>query len=369
MAAALSLPILSLVPRAGHAEVGAVGVSVLRYKERGLIRVTQPIVWANARLAEVWEVQASAAVDIISGASPQLVSNVVGGRPVQTISGASVYDRRRTGDVKVARRIGEATLAASYLVSKEEDYRSKAFGLEGRMDFDQRNTTLAVGYGRARDRVGSSDNPLLDEPRDTHEYLVGVTRVLTPTSALQSTLTMTRGRGWYNDPYKSTFSSRPGGGFVLSADLRPDSRDTLAWLTRYRHHFAQARATLQADYRFYRDDWGIRAHTLEAAWHQRLDHRWALRPALRYHTQAAADFYSPVVAFPQPALQSSDQRLAAFGGLSPSLRVILRDHGGWSFEATGGYVYNARNLRPGGGSDAFETLRAWYAIVSVSRAF
>jgi hypothetical protein len=76
-----------------------------------------------------------------------------------------------------------------------------------------------------------------------------------------------------------------------------------------------------------------------------------------------------VVAFPQPALQSSDQRLAAFGGLSPSLRVILRDPSGWSFEATGGYVYNARNLRPGGGSEAFETLRAWYAIVSVSRAF
>ena len=368
MAAALALPILATPARAGAAEIGEVGVSVLRYKERGLIRVTQPIVWANARLAEVWEVQASAAVDIISGASPQLVSNV-SGRPVQTISGASVDDRRKTGDVKVARRIGEATLAASYLVSKEEDYRSKAFGLEGRMDFDQRNTTLAVGYGRARDRVGSSDNPLLDEPRNTHEYLVGVTRVLTPVSALQSTLTATRGRGWYNDPYKTTFSLRPGGGFLLSADLRPDSRETVAWLTRYRHHFPQARATLQADYRFYRDDWGIRAHTLEAAWHQRLDDRWALRPALRYHTQTAADFYSPVVAFPQPALQSSDQRLAAFGGLSPSLRVILREDSGWNFETTGGYVYNARSLRPGGGSAAFETLRAWYAIVSVSRAF
>ena len=333
------------------------------------MRVTEPIVWVHARFAEGWEVQASAAVDIVSGASPQLVSNV-SGRPVQTISGASVDDRRKTGDVKVARRIGETTLAASYLVSREEDYRSKALGLEARLDFDQRNTTLALGYGRARDRVGSSDNPALDEPRETDEYLAGVTRILTPVSAVQSTLTLTRGRGWFNDPYKSTFSVRPGGGFLVSADLRPAGRDTLAWLTRYRHHFPAAGGTLQADYRFYRDDWGIRAHTFEAAWHQRIDERWALRPALRYYTQSAADFYSPVVPFPQPALQSSDQRLAAFGGLSPSLRVILRGDAGWSVETTAGYLYNARGLRAGGrGSEAFETLRAWYGIVSVSHSF
>ena len=368
MSAALALPILTLPARAGAVETGEVGVSVLRYQERGLMRVTEPVVWGSVRFAEVWEVHASAAVDVVSGASPQLVSNV-SGKPVQTITGASVDDRRKTGDVKVARRFGEATLAVSYLESKEEDYKSRAVGLEGRLDLDQRNTTLTVGYGRSNDRVGSSDNPALDEPRDTHEYLAGITQVLTPTSAVQSTIVVTRGRGWYNDPYKSTFSLRPGGGFVVSADLRPDSRDTLAWLTRYRRHFPEAGGTLQADYRFYRDDWGIRAHTLEVAWHQRLDERWALRPALRYYTQSAADFYSPVVPFPQPPLQSSDQRLGAFGGLSPSLRVTLRSDAGWTFEGTAGYVYNARSLRPGGGSEAFETLRAWYGIVSVSHSF
>ena len=372
MTAALALPILSVPARAGAAEVGEVGevgVAVLRYQERGLMHVTEPIVWGRARVAEVWEVQASAAVDIVSGASPQLVSNL-GGRPVQTISGASIYDRRRTADAKVSRRFGEATLAASYLFSKEEDYRSRAFGLEGRMDFDQRNTTLALGYGRSRDRVGSSDNPALDEPRNTHEYLAGVTRVLDPLAVVQSTVTWTRGRGWYNDPYKATASIGADGRLLVSADLRPDARDTLAWLTRYRHHFPAAGGTLQADYRFYRDDWGIRAHTLEAAWHQRLNERWALRPALRYYTQSAADFYSPVIALPQPDVLSSDQRLAAFGGLSPSLRVIVRFEPGLAVEATAGYVYNARDLRlGGGGSEAFETLRAWYGIVAVTHSF
>ena len=368
MSAALALPILAIPVRAGAAEIGEVGVSVLRYQERGLIRVTEPIAWVHARIAEVWDVQASAAVDIVSGASPQLVSNV-GGRPLQTITGASVDDRRKTGDVKVARRFGEATLAASYLVSREEDYRSQALGLEARLDLDQRNTTLALGYGRSRDRIGSSDNPLLDEPRNTREFLAGITQVLTPISLVQGTVTLTRGQGWYNDPYKLTVSVVPGGGFLVSADRRPAERDTLAWLARYRHHFAGVAGTLQADYRFYRDDWGIRAHTLEVAWHRRLGERWTLRPALRYYTQSRADFYSPAVPSPPPALHSSDQRLAAFGGLSPSLRVGLALESGLSLEATAGYAYNSRGLRAGAGTDAFETLRAWYGIVSLSHSF
>ncbi len=98
--------------------------------------------------------------------------------------------------------------------------------------------------------------------------------------------------------------------------------------------------------------------------------RLSLRPALRYHTQQAADFYSPTVPRPQPAVLSSDQRLASFGGVSPSLRATLRLDNAITVEGTLGYVYNARNLRLGGsGSPAFETLRAYYGIIGVTRAF
>jgi hypothetical protein len=369
MKAALALPILAFPAKAGAAEVGEVGFTLLGYKERGLMKITEPVLWGRAQIAEVWEVQASAAVDIISGASPQLVTNV-SGRPVQTLTGASVVDHRRTGDVKVTRRFGDFALSASRAISKEEDYRSKAFGLEARLELNQRNTTLAAGFGKSNDRILSSDNPMLNEGRDTREYLIGLTQAVSPTAVVQSTLTWTRGTGWYNDPYKLTFTFFASGSPILAPDRRPDHRDTLAWLTRYRAHFPAARGTLQADYRFYRDDWGIRAHTLEVAWQQALGERWALRPALRYYTQGAADFYSPVVTLPQPAVLSSDQRLAAWGGLSPSLRATLRLENGVTIEATLGYVHNARTLRFGGsGSDAFETLRAYYGIFGVSRPF
>ncbi len=369
MRAALALPILVVPARAGAAEVGEVGFALFGYRERGLMKVTEPIVWAKARLAQDWDVQASAAVDIVSGASPQLVSNRTG-EPVQTITGASVDDRRKTWDAKVSRRIGEATFSASRLVSREDDYISHAFGLEARYDLDQRNTTLVAGYGRSGDRVRSSDDPALDEPRDTREYLAGVVQVLSPVAAVQSTVTATRGRGWFNDPYKVTLTFYSQGLPVVAADRRPSSRETVAWLTRYRRHFPAASGSLHADYRFYRDDWGIRGHTLELAWQQSLDERWSLRPALRYHTQSAADFYSPTVPRPQPEVHSSDQRLAAFGGLSPSLKAILRLEGGTTIEAMAGYLHNSRSLRAGGGgSPAFVTLRAYYGVVSIVHEF
>jgi hypothetical protein len=52
------------------------------------------------------------------------------------------------------------------------------------------------------------------------------------------------------------------------------------------------------------------------------------------------------------------------------MRVILRLDDKLTVEATLGYVHNARNLRFGSsGSEAFETLRAYYGIVGITRAF
>jgi hypothetical protein len=367
--AALALPILAVPARAGAVETGEVGFTVLSYRERGLIKVVEPIVWGEAQVAEHWEVRASAALDVVTGASPELVTNV-SGRPVQTMTGASVDDRRSTADVRIARRIGELRLGVSRAVSDEQDYRSRAYGVEAKLDLDDRASTLALAYGRSSDRVRSADDPALDAPRNTREYLAGWTQVLSPVALVQTTLQWSRGKGWYNDPYKHTLTFHPEGGVPSFAfDTRPAGRNSLAWITRYRHHVAPRNGTLQLDYRFYRDDWDIRSHALQAAWEQSLGERWSLRPALRYYTQSKAAFYFPVIPRPQPAILSSDQRLASFGGLAPSLRATLRLDHGWKLEATVGYVHDAASLRPGGGSESFETLRAYFGCLGVSGKF
>lgn len=368
MGAALALPILVVPARADAAEVGEMGLTVLHYREKGLITVTEPVLWGRARIGEAWEVQGSLALDLVSGASYEGISNV-SGRPVQTISAASIKDRRHLADVKVSRRFGETTLAASRSYSEEFDYRSQAYGLEVRQDLNDRNTTLTFGYGQSADSVGSSEVTTLDERRDTLEYLVGISQVLSRTAIVQSTLTFVNGKGYYNDPYKFTRTFYPDGPPAFVPDTRPGSRDTLAWFTRYRQHVPGAGGTLQAEYRFFRDDWDVRAHTLEVAWQHAIDETWAVRPALRYHTQSAARFYIPEVPRPAPSEVSSDPRLAAFGGLSPSIRAIVQLDG-FSLEGTLGYVRNKADYRLGGdGSSTYPDFKAWFGIVSISRPF
>ncbi len=370
MQAALALPILAVAAKAGAAQVGEIGITTLGYKERGLMKVTEPVLWGRVQLAEVWEIEASGAIDIVTGASPELVTNV-SGKPVQSVTGASINDRRTTGDLKVTRRFGDYALAASAARSSEEDYHSKSWAVEGRADLNQRNTTIVASYGESHDHVGSSTDPTLNAPRDTREYLVGATQILTPVDIVDSNVTYSRGRGYYNDPYKLTLTFYPDQILpTLLPDTRPDHRDMFSWLTRYRHHFASRNGTLQAEYRYFHDDWGIDAHTLEVGWEQVLNEHWSVRPGLRYYTQGAADFYSPVIPRPTPAALSSDQRLGAFGGLSPSLRVAWRSDDGWKVEGTAGYVQDSASLRLGGnGSEAFATLRAVYGLLTVSRTF
>lgn len=368
MRAALALPILAVPARAGAAEVGEAGFTILSYREKDLIRITEPVLWARARVGESWEVQGSIALDMVSGASYEGLSNA-SGRPVQTISAASVKDRRHLADAKVARRFGETTVALSRSFSEEFDYRSHAYGIEVRQDLNERNTTLALGYGQSADRIGSFDDKTLDARRDTREYLLGITQVVSRTAVVQSTVTVSRGEGFYNDPYKFTRTFFPAGPPAFVPDTRPSSRDSFAWFTRYRHHVPPASGTLQAEYRYFRDDWDVRAHTLEVAWQQSLGESWAVRPALRYHTQGAARFYVAEVSRPIPTEASSDPRLAAFGGVSPSVRGILQ-WGGFSIEATVGHVHNTRVFRAGGnGSPTYPTLKAWFGIFSISRPF
>jgi hypothetical protein len=64
-------------------------------------------------------------------------------------------------------------------------------------------------------------------------------------------------------------------------------------------------------YRFYIDDWGIRAHTLELELYQRLSRATYLRLNYRFHRQTSADFFATRVA-PTFTLATADSDLAAF---------------------------------------------------------
>lgn len=367
--AALALPVLMLPVQAGQLETARGGIKFLSYSEKNRMEANSPLLWAEAPLGENFDVAATVTLDSVSGASPQYVTNR-SGSPVHTLTSASIIENRHAADVKVTRHFDEGSLGLGASVSSEHDYLSQSVNLDARFDFNEKNTTLAFGVGETHDRIGSSTLPTLDEPRTTRDYLVGVTQLLTPVSLVQSNLTYSDGNGYFNDPYKYTLSYFLNSRIpVMQRDTRPDGRSSAAWLTRYRHYVPAWNTALLADYRYYRDNWDIRAHTFDLGLTQELARGLKIVPSLRYYTQSPARFYAS--SFTNAGdLGSSDARLSGFGAVTVSLKLIYEMDARTSLDASlARYRQEAAYRLGGNGSAGFPTLDANFLMVGMSRVF
>ena len=367
--AALALPVLVLPVHAGQLEAARGGIKFMSYSEKTRMEANSPQLWAEAPLGENFDLSASVTLDSVSGASPQYVTNI-SGRPVHTLTGASIIEERRAADVKLTRHFDEGSIGLGASVSSEHDYLSQSVSVDARFDFNEKNTTLALGVGETNDRIGASTQPTLDEPRTTRDYMVGITQLLTPVSLVQSNLTYSDGNGYFNDPYKFTMSFFVGSRIpVMQPDTRPGGRSATAWLTRYRHYVPAWNTALLADYRYYRDNWGIRAHTFDLGATKEIARGLKIVPSLRYYTQSPANFYASSFTS-SGGVGSSDARLAAFGAITASLKLIYEIDARTSLDASFARYRQDASWRLGGnGSEGFPILNADFVMIGVSRVF
>lgn len=363
VAAALALP--GILPAAALAQSAPdEGVVALRYYDYrdwqpGVDRmsVKSPSLYAFVPLSDTLTVEGSLVYDSVSGASPLYHDTVSGA------SGRGIGDYRSAGDAKVTKYFGDSSLAVGAAYSHEQDYISRAASLEWRTWSADRNRTYAIGFGAAKDRINAVEGvnaPVLDQPRETYDYLLGFTQVLDTQSVVESSLTWSDGRGYFSDPYKLH-------------DTRPNHRRILAWLTRYNRYFAAPDATLQLGYRYLDDSFGDRSHMFEAAWVQALPHGFTLTPTIRYFTQSAAYFYRDPP-FPQGfvpgQLYTADERLSAFGAVTLGLRLAKE----LPNRVTIDVAYNAYRQRGdwrlgGSGSPGLSTFSARWIEFGIAKRF
>lgn len=360
LAAALALP--GLTASIAHGELppeeASITAKYLDYHDwqpgASRMAIRSPAFLLVTPVGENYGLDASYVADSISGASPLYHSTLSGA------SGKGIRDYRKAGDAKLTRYFSHASVAVRAAVSTENDYFSRAAGVEGTVSTQDNNTTVNFGVGGSADRINSVNSVASGEQRHTLDYLVGITQVLSPTSIVQANVTFSRGHGYFSDPYKAI-------------DTRPDSRAQTALLVRYNRYVDAADAALRVSCLAYRDDWGIRAYTLEGAWEQSLPQGWSVTPGLRYYAQSAAYFYHDPP-FPQGfafgALYTADQRLAAFGAWSPYLQVGKDLGQGWHVDAKADFYRQHAVWRiDGDGSPGLAPFSASSLIVGVKKSF
>jgi hypothetical protein len=365
VAAALALPgaaAAQLEPGPGPAMLS---VKVLDYRDwqpdLERVQVRSPSLLLRLPLGERWGLEAGVTADSVSGASPRWHT---------AVSGASRFeDERRAGDVKVTRYDERSSWSLGLAASDENDFRSRALSATAQWASDDNNRSWSLGFGFTRDRIGSADDPTLAEQRRTVELAAGVTQALSRADLVQAQLTLARGEGYYDDPYK-----RP--------DQRPDERRQTILALRWNHHFEDAEVTLRSSYRHYRDSFGIRSHTLQLEPVFTPIPGVALLPSLRLYTQRAASFYfDPLYSYigepyppgygeGLPRAWSADQRLSGFGAVTLGFKLVLELGDGWSTDLRIDRYEQRGDWRIGGpGSPGLAPFSARFAQWGLTRWF
>jgi hypothetical protein len=277
-----------------------------------------------APVGDDWSVALDVQYEDMSGASPWFVGTSFEGDPEVIMSGASIEDTRTNVSVTTRYYYDRGNVGINYTYSDEDDYQSHAAALDASFNSADGMTTYSAAISASDDDIeptqGVVPTNTMDDNKNIYSGFLGVSRIVSKRAIMRFGLSYTYREGFLTDPYKLN-------------DRRPDEREEWTLSGGYRHYFVGADAALHADYRYFDDDWGIKSHTVDLAWHQNIGGTTQLIPYLRYYSQSEADFFSNQVDYTDRYF-ADDYRLSAFGAITWGLRV-RHDIGNWTLTAAG----------------------------------
>lgn len=277
------------------------------YYDGGGVTVQGPAVLIRKSAGDSVSVSGRYYVDTISSAS------------IDVVTTASPYhDRREELNVGVDVLHGNSLASVSVTSSKERDYLADTVGLNVAHDFFGGLTTLQLGFSDGRDVIEPVNSSVRDDI-SRYNFRLGVSQVLTRSLLVGISFEDVAEDGLLNNPYRY---ARLAG--VFTPEIYPRTRDSQAIALRAVQGFGLSGRTpglsARIDYRYYRDNWDIRANTLGVALQRYFGDRWIGELRGRYYHQNAASFYSDNFASAMTYM-ARDKELSTFQDYSLGIRV------------------------------------------------
>lgn len=291
-AVGLSLVIALLQAKSGRAE-DSINYKYQHYQEDAdRILVKAHYLSGQKVFGEHFELKAMGLIDTISGATPTGQPAPEGSDQVPL---TQMEDERTAFAVDAVGLFGPQTFTLQYAYSTESDYKSNAISVSGVREFNDKNTTVQLGYAYTDDSIFAG---YLDAWQDktTHDFIIGVTQLLDPRTVLTVNLAYGDISGYLNDPYKLVekhVEILPGLSLPLTfPENRPTHRTKFIALFALTKTIEKLGGTIDASYRYFEDNHRLASHTLSLDWYQKIGDRFILRPNLRWYRQSAANFYT-----------------------------------------------------------------------------
>ncbi len=290
--------------------------------------ITPTIAGSVADPVAGWSGQGRYLVDVVSAASPDVVST------------ASPHwnEVRHAGNVDARYKPGAIGGGIAASVSSTPDYLSRGIQGSGSIDLGRDKAwTLSGALGFARDTIGRTGTAFstFSHDLDIVSGSVGLTRVVDQRTLAVLVADAYLESGDQSKPYRYVPLFRPGdedrvprGASVDQvARLRiqprpleqlPLTRNRVALTARLAHRFEGV--TVRAEERVYADSWGMPASTTEVRVYFDLGRRWIVGPSIRAHAQGRTAFYRRVYTSTGPgdlpAIRTGDRELGGIFSLS-----------------------------------------------------
>jgi len=256
------------------------------------------------------------------------------------LSASPYHETRKQWSGGVEYLHGKSTYSAGIITSKEPDYKANTMFYNVSQDMFGDLTTITLGYRRGWDQIYRDikqngeiiNDPTFYERADHRGYSFALSQILTRNLIANLNYELLTDQGYLQNPYRQIRYSSPGvgQGFTLANQVYPDTRTSNAASISFKYYLAW-RASVTAQYRYFRDTWDIVANTFELdythGWHN-----WIFEGALRYYHQTPANFYSDL--FPRANYQNfmgRDRELAGFDTYTARLGVTYQfPHVAWA---------------------------------------
>lgn len=296
---------------------GDVKSSLAMYADSDKTTVVTSVVDGSVRLPQPVTVNAHALVDAVSSAS------------VDVVSAATERFTESRVELGATAAVGfsqasEGTIG--YTHSGENDWQSHAVELGYSHDLAKKNAKITIGYGFTRNSVGRAHDPNFEKRLDIQGAQIGLSQILDKKTLLTFAYTLSYAGGYQGSPYR--FVTLMDG--FSAPESPPEARTRHALTGRVMHVIGSANV-IDAEYRFYADDWGILSHTAELAYTRELTREWSLRFRVRGYHQNHATFYEEAYAMPMRYM-TVDRELSTFwdGMLGAKLGYVGDN---WDLEA------------------------------------
>lgn len=293
--------VVKCLPQDQKSLVVKIGLEGALYTDTNSVNVASPSMNANiASPTAGWNVGGNFLVDVVTAASPDVVSS----------ASRRFRDRRYAGALNGGYKYKFVGVQAMSNLSIESDYVSAGGGVALTADLRDKLLTPRLAYSYSHDTIGRSTTPfsVFSHTLETHNVEAGLTMVLSPRTLLLVSATAQFERGDQSKPYRyiplfdpSLVGRIPVGATIdlvnrTRLPLRPieqlpTERDRYAVGVRLAHRIPSLGATLRLDERLYFDTWATKATTTDGRLVVDAGRRIRVWPHARFNAQTGTSFY------------------------------------------------------------------------------